>query len=104
VNTMKTRNQRKQEYEQKPEDPSSKPIQTRSQRQNRTTTDAAELLMNLMNTKYGQEETIRDLNKTIEKQKQEIVYWISVADEWEEMCDYYSDLAKELGKTIRNKK
>jgi len=95
---MKTRNQRKREQQQNSEDPITNRIQTRSQRNRNTTNEAAEILLNLMNTKYSQEETIRQLNNTIENQKQEIVYWISVADDWEDMCDYYSGLAKELQK------
>jgi len=67
-------------------------IQTRSKgrisRNPNNSIDVANVLVDLLNTKYTHSEEIDRLNGIINKQRRDIVYWMRMAEDWEELYEY----------------
>jgi hypothetical protein len=65
--------------------------QTRSQgcisRNPNNSIDVANVLVDLLNTKYTHAEEIDRLNGIINKQRRDIVYWMRMAEDWEELYE-----------------
>ena len=67
-------------------------IQTRSQgrisRNPNNSIDVANVLVDLLNTKYTHSEEIDRLNEIINQQRRDIVFWMRNSEDWEELYEY----------------